>query len=78
MIINNSLNDVTEVELPKDAVRYTFSASELRSTKMMLNGKVLELGENDEIPEFAGEEQSAGQAQRQSHFLYYKRGRISI
>ena len=61
LIINNSLTDATTVELPKEAMRYTLSGDgKIRSRKMQLNGKVLELGENDELPNLDGVLQAAG------------------
>ena len=60
LIINNA-KDATTVALPKDAVRYTLSGDgKLRSRVMLLNGKPLTLGENDELPCLCGEAQAAG------------------
>ena len=60
LIINNS-QETTTVELPKDAVRYTLSGNgKLRSRTMLLNGKELVLGENDELPALDGVAQPAG------------------
>ena len=61
LVINNSKTDVTTVELPKAAVKYTLSGKDgLRSTVMQLNGRDLVLGENDELPCLCGEEVAAG------------------
>lgn len=50
LIINNS-NETTTVELPSEADVYMLAGEEkLRSRNMTLNGKVLALGENDELP----------------------------
>ena len=50
LIINNS-KETTTVELPKEADVYLLSGEKgLRSRNMTLNGKVLALGENDELP----------------------------
>ena len=63
LIINNS-GEATTVELPKDAVRYTLSGNgKLRSRTMLLNGKELVLGENDQLPALEGVEQKAGTIQ---------------
>jgi len=63
LIINNS-NEVTTVSLPKDAERYTLSGDgKLRSRKMQLNGKALELGEGDTLPELKGVPQAAGEVE---------------
>lgn len=61
LIINSSRTDITTVELPKDAVRYTLDGNgDMRSPVMYLNGKALALGENDEIPVMEGAAQPAG------------------
>ena len=63
LVINNS-NETTTVELPKDAVRYTLSGNgKLRSRTMLLTGKELVLGENDELPAMDGVKQAAGQVE---------------
>ena len=63
LIINNS-EDVTTVELPREAVRYTLSGNgKLRSRTMLLNGKELVLGENDELPALEGVWQPAGKVE---------------
>ena len=50
LIVNNS-KETTTVELPKEADVYMLAGEEhLRSRNMTLNGKVLALGENDELP----------------------------
>jgi len=60
LIINNS-EEVTTLDLPVDAVRYTLSGDgKMRSRVMCLNGRPLVLGENDELPALEGEKQSAG------------------
>ena len=60
LIINNS-KEVTTVELPRDAERYTLTGEgKLRSRVMLLNGKALTLGENDELPELTPVAQPAG------------------
>ncbi len=61
LIINNSLTEVTTVELPKEALRYTLTGEKhMRSTVMCLNGTALRLTEDGELPSFIGEPQSAG------------------
>lgn len=51
MIINNSKTEETVVAFEKEAKVYLLSADEIRSKDMKLNGKVLELGMDDELPE---------------------------
>ena len=56
LIINNSLTDTTTVELPQEAICYTLAGrDEMRSTVMTLNGHDLVLGEDDMLPDLAGE-----------------------
>lgn len=63
LIINNS-EDVTTVDLPVNAVRYTLSGNgKLRSRTMLLNGRELVLGENDQLPDLSGLEQPAGKVE---------------
>ena len=60
LVINNS-DDVTTVELPKEAEMYLLSGDgKLRSRKMCINGKALELGEGDSLPCLCGVKQAAG------------------
>ena len=52
LVINNSWTETTTVELPKEAQVYALTGNgKLRSRTMLLNGKELALGENDELPE---------------------------
>ena len=60
LIINNSLTDVTTVEIPKKADRYTLSAETMRSTVMQLNGKNLTVSGISEIPELVPVIQEVG------------------
>lgn len=61
LIINNSKTDITTVELPKDAVRYTLDGNgNMRSPVLYLNGNPLSLGDNDAIPVMEGIVQTAG------------------
>ena len=60
LVINNS-KDVTTVELPKDSVAYALTGNGgMRSRTMLLNGKELVLGENDELPSLDGVTVPAG------------------
>lgn len=60
MIINNSKTEETVVDFDKTADVYLLTADALRSSDMKLNGKVLELGENDAFPEIEKEVQVNG------------------
>ena len=54
LVINNS-NEVTTVQLPKEATAYVLEGRDgLRSRVMTLNGRDLVLGENDELPCLCG------------------------
>lgn len=56
LVINNSKNKTTTVEIPEKAVCYTLAgANGMRSTVMTLNGRELALGDNDELPNLSGE-----------------------
>ena len=60
LIVNNSA-ETTSVELPKAAEVYALTGNgKLRSRTMLLNGKELVLGENDELPELSGMAVEAG------------------
>ena len=61
LVINNSWTETTTVELPKAAQVYALTGNgKLRSRTMLLNGKELVLGENDELPCLCGETVQAG------------------
>ena len=52
LVINNSWQETTTVELPGQAQVYALTGNgKLRSRTMLLNGKELTLGENDALPE---------------------------
>ena len=55
LVINTSWDEPTTVELPCDAEVYALTGNgSMRSRTMLLNGKELVLGENDELPEMNG------------------------
>jgi len=61
LVINTSWTESTTVELPKDAVAYALTGNgKMRSRTMLLNGRELVLGENDELPCLCGEAVPAG------------------
>ncbi len=61
LVINTSWTDTTTVELPKEAEVYALTGNgKMRSRTMLLNGKELVLGENDEIPVMEGKTVAAG------------------
>ena len=56
LVINNSLENATTVELPGEATAYVLAGKDgMRSRVMTLNGRDLVLGENDELPCLCGE-----------------------
>jgi len=60
LIINNAA-EATTVELPTAAEAYVLTGDgKVRSRKMQLNGKALELGANDELPALEPVQQAAG------------------
>ena len=60
VLINTSKEAVTEVELPRAAACYTLSADSLRSSEIRLNGEVLRLTEDEQLPELRAESAAAG------------------
>ena len=55
LVINNSWTEPTTVELPKTAQVYALTGNgSMRARTMLLNGKELVLGENDELPALEG------------------------
>ncbi|MBQ8797367.1 MAG: beta-glucuronidase [Oscillospiraceae bacterium] len=55
LVINNSWTETTTVELPGQAQVYALTGNgKMRSRTMLLNGKELVLGENDELPALTG------------------------
>ena len=64
LVINNSLENATTVELPKEATVYALTGNGgMRARTACLNGRELVLGENDEIPCLCGETVPAGTVQ---------------
>ena len=65
LVINNSLTETTEVELPKEAERYTLAGQDgnMRATIMTLNDKPLVLGEDNALPDLSPVAQPAGQVE---------------
>jgi len=56
LVINNALDAVTSVALPKEAEIYALAGRDgMRSRVMTLNGRDLVLGEQDELPDLSGE-----------------------
>ena len=61
LAINNSKEEATVLDLPKEADVYLLSADFTRCETMKLNGRDLVLGENDELPDLSPVKVSAGE-----------------
>lgn len=59
LIINNSKKERLTVNVP-DCQKYILTSSNLRSEKIMLNGKILEMEDEYTLPELQGDSQKAG------------------
>lgn len=57
--INNSETETMEIEVP-ECTYYTLSADKLRSQKIMLNGKVLEMPDEYTMPDLCGQPMKSG------------------
>ena len=53
LAINTDRTAAAALRLPVSSERYTLSADDLQSVDVKLNGTALELGPNDELPQFA-------------------------
>ena len=61
LVINTSWDEATTVEVPTDATVYALTGNgSMRSRTMLLNGRELVLGENDELPSLEGVQVNAG------------------
>ena len=60
MIVNNSSLEAALVELPCKSTVYALTADYLRSPKLLLNGKPLELTGTAQLPPLEGKMQEAG------------------
>jgi heparanase len=60
LLINNSRTETSSVEVPTASDRYTLSAHGLEDTEILLNGRPLELGAGDALPELHGNPTPAG------------------
>ena len=61
LAINTSRADTRSIELPMAAERYTLTAEKLEATYVRLNGQVLDLVDNNELPAFHGQHIASGQ-----------------
>lgn len=63
LAINISTSDSRSVELPLAAERYTLTAERLEAANLLLNGKVLELDANGDLPALNGRPIAPGEAE---------------
>lgn len=60
LVINNDTAASRSINVPVSALRYTLGATVLQSKTVALNGKTLELGQNDALPALTGALTPAG------------------
>lgn len=54
LLVINTNKDSAAIHIPSEAEQYTLTSKELQGTTVMLNGKELQLGAGDELPEMKG------------------------
>ena len=59
LILNTNKSTLT-INLPSMAKQYTLTSSELQGSNILLNGHILELGEDDALPEITGKDLKGG------------------
>lgn len=60
LLVINTNQSATTVDVPKNAQQYTLTSDELQGKTVKLNGKVLQLGANDAMPAINGKNIKAG------------------
>jgi heparanase len=60
LVLNNSQEDETTLNMTVPADRYTLTARELTAGSVMLNGRPIALAESDELPTMAGQSTASG------------------
>ena len=71
LLIVNTLNTATPVNLPFNAEQYTLTANELQTKKVQLNGQDLALTANDQLPVIKGKAIGAGVIQIPPHSITF-------
>ncbi len=61
IIINNSKTTSTVVDVPTNATKYVLSATHIRSSELLLNGRPLTIENEYDLPNLEGEVQQAGE-----------------
>lgn len=62
LLVINTNKDSVSIHIPSDAEQYTLTSKELQGKTVMLNGKELQLGANDELPQITGDAMKVGEA----------------
>ena len=60
LLVINTNQSATAVDVPKNAQQYTLTSDELQDKTIKLNGKILQLGANDAMPTINGKNITAG------------------
>ena len=60
LVVNADQQQDHEIALPSDAERYTLTANQLQDKAVQLNGKMLELNSDGDVPEFVGQPTRSG------------------
>jgi hypothetical protein len=71
LLIVNTLNTASSVNIPSDAEQFMLTANELETRKIQLNGKDLSLTANDELPVINGKAVKAGVIQIPPHSITF-------
>lgn len=60
LLVINTDKNATTIDVPKNAKQYTLTSDELQGKEVKLNGKILQLTGNDEMPSINGKDIKAG------------------
>lgn len=71
VLILNTTEKETSFAIPVNATQYLLTADELLTKKVKLNGKVLQLNSNDEVPKLIGEKVKSGTLLIPAHSILF-------
>lgn len=71
VLILNTTEKETSFSIPVNATQYLLTADELLTKKVKLNGKVLQLNSNDEVPKLVGEKAKLGTLSIPAHSILF-------
>ncbi|MBD0289263.1 MAG: hypothetical protein ICV79_28170 [Flavisolibacter sp.] len=71
LLIVNTLNTATPIDVPSNAEQYMLTADELQTKKVQLNGQDLALTANDQLPVIKGKAIKAGVIQIPPHSITF-------